>query len=114
MVRKVGNTLEIQGVVSLSGAPTAMGNLIVSIPLGTIDTSQIVDTASNTTLARGNLVRASAANRPAVAKYFSATEVQIFDSDSGGILAVTPTVPFTWASGSTAPLYITVPIVEFA
>lgn len=112
--RRVGDSMQVQAVVSTSGAPTS-ASLTVNIPSGyTIDTTKLASTAQNDTLGIAEARDDSgSAVYPGNVRYSSTTAVAILSGVAADprITAVTQASPFTFANLDAVKLEFTVPIV---
>lgn len=119
MKRRVGDDLEIYGEVKCSGAPTA-GNLTISLPSGlTIDTSKLPNSAADDYKVLGEaLYQNTGLAASGQVYYVSSTSVGLLVDNAAGTyvntVAVTNTVPYTAASGTTYHFRFTVPIVGWS
>ena len=117
--RRVGDTAEIQVLITLSGTPNT-SNLSVNLPSGLVmDTSKLLaDNASFTALSSsifgiGSLADSGGALYNAYVGYSNSTTVTIIRDN--GIAdtrnnIVSATTPFAWASGDTVNVTFSVPI----
>ena len=117
--RRVGDTLEANVFVSLSGAPTAT-QLTVGIPSGlTIDTSKFGTTVSQdrNIVGYGKGLDSGTANLGGfVLSYFNTTSVGVLylSSTSAAASVVNATAPVTWATGDNLDVTFRVPISGWA
>jgi len=114
--RRVGDTMEVRGTISLAGAPTASA-LRIDIPDNLqIDTGKIPDTTSNETALGFSTLRDNSAGNTLQARavYFDANQVRILSfldvGTSEEFNNVSSTSPFTFASGDSVHFEFSVPI----
>lgn len=118
--RRVGDTLEGEVKITLSGAPTAT-TLSFDLPAGhTPDTSKMADTTNGTAmLGEVTIFDASAAAtanvKHARLSYSTGSSfiVYVYSPTNDDYSTVNATNPITFASGDTLTIYFRVPIVEF-
>lgn len=110
--RQVGDSLEMQIGVKLTGAPDVAA-LEINIPDGlTIDFAKVAEADATAHFGTAFLLDIGTLSNNVLAQsfLFSNTVIRFIASGSG---TVTNVVPFTFASGDEIRLLITVPIVEF-
>lgn len=113
--RRVGDSMEIDVLVTTSGAPTA-AQLTVNLPSGyTIDTSKL-STASPSAAAftfesSGVAVDSGNRSRFITATYSSTTAIAPIAEDATGGTGITATAPFTFGSGDYVQFTAKIPIV---
>lgn len=115
--RRVGDELEVKGLVTLSGAPTAAA-LSMTLPSGyTIDTSKLPgSTSSKEPLGFSRAIDAGVANYgPSTIIYSNTTTVSFYSANAASTALVEPnnitnTNPFTFGSGDTVEYNFSVPI----
>lgn len=115
--RRVGDTLEVTGRVSVNSGVTA-AELNITIPSGlAIDTAKLISTTR-----LDNIGEARVRDDDALAvydgfvRYASTTSVAIFAQSTAGSSnsALNNTVPFTWANNDTVMFEFRVPIVGWS
>lgn len=118
--RRVGDSMEVNILLALTGAPTG-ATLSVNLPSGyTIDTSKLgTGTASNAALPGGvgSLLDSGTRAFDLTVAYNSTTSVNpltLCDSNSACTNTIQPTQPFTFANGDQVVLNFTVPIVGWS
>jgi len=106
--------MEIQTQIQLSGAPTSTG-LIVNLPSGyTIDTTKLVSASGAKSLGYGKILDSGSYNGVAAAYYNNTTSVEVRSLSTAvaySMVAVTQSVPFTFANNDNIDLTYVVPIV---
>jgi len=110
--RRVGDSMEVQAFMALTGTPTGAFN--VSIPAGfTIDTAKI--TNGGTSNVYGIVIGADTGvnNYTGSAVALDSTTVRVIADGSGTSLWST-TIPFTWGNTDNASFRFTVPIVGWS
>jgi hypothetical protein len=116
--RRVGDSLEVQVNLTLSGTPTTAG-LTVNLPAGlSIDTSKLPSTTGNAiTIGDARFADATGTGRASGSVgYENATSVRPYYliAGSNAEAAVTQAVPWAWASGDKVNLYYRVPILGWS
>ncbi len=109
--RRVGDTLEMKGTISTSGAPTS-ANATVNLPTGlTIDTAKLTSTAALVSPIQGTVVAidAAAANYWVQAYYSTTTAITFRKDDGDGTIdtTVTQAAPFTFGAGDSIDFHVT-------
>jgi len=105
--RQVGTDLEVQYLLTLSGAPNSTG-LYLNMPSGfTIDTTKIMATTGNPSLFGRGTARDLSTN-----KYYDVS-VNIASSSVIGFF-YTINAPVVWASGDTFTASIKIPVTQFS
>jgi hypothetical protein len=110
--RRVGDSMEVQAALSLTGAPTA-ATLTVNLPSGyTIDTTKLNLTASFAQiLGHGVLNDTGTRTYEANVTYSSTTAVQVAElDDTVATNLVNATSPITWGNTDTITIRFVVPI----
>ena len=113
--RRVGDSIQVIGQIACSGAPTG-GLLTINLPTGiSFDTAKIPGSGSEITLLGvSNALDAGAAwYAPGHVGYNNATSVILFvksTTNSYQEAGLTPTVPYTFASGDLVQFHFTAPI----
>jgi len=119
LYRRVGDCLEGQIKISLSGAPTS-ANLTINLPNSyTIDTSKLVDTtSSNQQVGHCSIVDSGTATYQGVVLYDSSSTLLIAYSDDASAAVtrttVTQLLPITFGASDSIIISFTVPITQFA
>jgi hypothetical protein len=120
--RRIGDTMEIQYRLALSGAPTST-SLTVNMPSGySIDTTKLPDSTNQIEiLGFASLADAAGGNGTQLGRavYNSATSFSLgyYDDTSSAVAvagAVTQAAPFTWASGDSVTIVVSVPVVGWS
>lgn len=118
--RRVGDTLQVMGQVALSGAPTS-AFLSLNLPSGlSIDTTKVVNTASESNLlgVAKVLDNGSQYYRPASVVYNNATSVVIHAASTSTSQTadslITQSVPMTFANGDQIWFFYSVPIAGWS
>ena len=116
--RRVGDSIDIRGRISLSGAPNAV-TLTVNIPFGlAIDTNKIASDAQRT-LGLWSGTDTGVQSYTGVIRYASTNSVGL-DCQNGSLTTyvipalVNATVPFTWGNTDLAHFSFSVPIVGWS
>lgn len=108
--RRVGDTMDLDIKVAVSGAPTS-ASLTVNLPSGyTIDTNKITDTGQGIAgvLSTVAIRDAGTDNFEGMVRYDTTSSVAIFKDDGdGSVSAVTQAAPMTWANGDYTSIKIT-------
>lgn len=115
--RRVGDTLEVTGRVSVNGGVTA-AELTITIPSGlAIDTAKLISTTRLDNLGEARLRDDDAtAVYDGLVRYFSTTSVTILGQSTAGSSnsVLNSTAPFTWANNDTVTFEFKVPIVGWS
>lgn len=115
--RRVGDSMEVQTLVTLSGAPNA-ANYFPNLPAGyTIDTTKLTESsAGQDDLGRGMITQSSGnARYPLRVTYNNTTSVRVYSTNNtapGVVLTavLSQTAPITFATGDTVVIWYKVPI----
>jgi hypothetical protein len=119
--RRVGDTAEIEALITLSGAPNNAAPSI-SLPSGlVIDSSKLVlATNENAHLGTATVVDTGVKQHLASIRYSTTTAVNFWFNQSAGsgvgssLIAINNnTIPFTWGAGDKIAAKFTAPIVNF-
>ena len=114
--RRVGDSMEVQVKVALSGAPTT-ATLSINLPSGhSIDTSKFANTATGC-VGYGRIFDSGSYNGIAAAYYGSTTSVEVRSLSTTvaySMVAVTQAAPITFANGDLIDLVFQVPIQGWA
>lgn len=115
LYRKIGDTIEVQVLVDLSGAP-ASGNLTIDLPAGfTADTSKLINGATvHQTVGDGYLLDNATSENPLFVRFNSTTNVEVLSFVTGTPITfglITPTTPFTFASGDQIQVKFSIPVL---
>ena len=124
--RQVGNDLEVQYLITLSGAPNAT-TLYLNLPSGfNIDTNNLTSTLNQVSFGDGSARDASTnvffklnamiASSSLIGLYYSVNG-QIpptGTSSSTNLAEISATLPTTWASGDTLTATIKVPVTQYS
>lgn len=109
--RRVGDSVEIDVDVSISGGVTA-ANLTIDLPAGlTADASKVADVRSS--MGTATIVDSGSRIYVGGVQYNSTTNVRIIHSESNNLGIVSNTAPITFASGDAVNVRCIVPIVEW-
>lgn len=118
--RRLGQSLEIQYRLAVTGAPTSAG-LTFDLPSGfTLDTTNILDTtASRQQLGWVNLLDSGSATYQGAAMYNTSTTIAAnYIDDAGGPAIIrgniTQAAPMTFANGDTVNANVLIPIVGWS
>lgn len=117
--RRVGDSMEVQASLALSGAPTS-ATLTVNLPSGyTVDTSKILQTEDSYLLGDGSILDAATAGYRTGVFYNNTTSVivQVLKEGTGthtSFLGVTQAVPITFGNGDKVNLTYRVPITGWS
>lgn len=118
--RRVGDSVEVQAYLALSGAPTA-ANLTVNLPSGlVIDTTKVLSTAVNVDQVFGHGLTndTGVGNYQVNAHYNNTTSVSLYILNAAGTYAadniITNTVPFTYGAGDSVQVIFRVPIAGWS
>jgi hypothetical protein len=118
MWRQVGDSMELQVLVSLTGAPT--GGLTINLPSGySINTAKLAGGTGldSSVLGTGYFVHSGTAYFGTNVEYSSASVVRVtslLTTPSGTASPVNATTPITWASGDTLAFTFKVPITGWS
>ena len=111
--RRVGDSMEIQAFLKLTGAPS--GSLTLNMPSGyTIDTAKINSSDIGSNLGYISVRDFGISTRVGIAQYYSTTGFLFYTADSAGDNSVTATQPFTFASTDEISINIRVPILGWS
>lgn len=120
--RRVGDTMEIQAQVNLSGAPNA-ATLTITYPSGyTVDSSKLpsgTNDAGSTVIGTGGSLRTASSNQLLFPRYNNAPgNFSCFGQKVDGIYeldyAVSATTPVTWGNGDVLYFNLTIPILGWS
>ena len=113
--RRVGDSMEIDIVVELAGAPTS-GALSIDIPDGlTVDTAKLSKTDGRSYVGSAFLVdQGTSSNRTMAHVFVLSGDAQLIGMLAIGGSTVTDTGPFTFANLDTIRITVTVPIVGWS
>lgn len=119
--RRVGDQMEVKYLLSLAGAPTS-ANLTVNLPSGyVIDTTKVLETASNIVEFGDGVIFDSGTGQASLsAKYSSSTALAITYLDVTSVGAsntfsnVTQAAPMTFANGDYVFVHVRVPIAGWS
>lgn len=112
--RKVGDSIEVQAVVSLSGAPTA-ADFTVNIPAGlTIDVSKIPSASVSMVLGSAEILDSGVRVYAGTVVYAGTTSVYVNHTEAGNSGLVNATNPTTFGAADTVSLNFKVPILGWS
>jgi hypothetical protein len=114
--RRVGQNMEIQAAITLTGAPTAAA-LRIGLPTGyVIDHSALIGEALGSGQAVGSAVArdSGTADYVGTVKVLSASTAGVYISSNGAAGEWSSTIPHTWAVNDTLSIFCSVPIVEWS
>lgn len=116
--RRIGDTLEVTGAISLTGAPTS-ANLTINLPSGmTIDTAKLSTTTINQVLGQASMYAAGVTSYLGNIGYSTTTAVGLLVGKSDATYAsnatVTQAVPGTFANGDFVNFSFRVPIAGWS
>lgn len=111
--RRVGDSMEVQVHISLTGAPTG-SSLLINLPSGhSIDTTKLSSTAGEKIYGLARIFDTGTKGYDGVVAYASTTSVAVFSAvgtSPPDYALVTATNPFTFGSGDGVNIIFSVPI----
>jgi len=116
--RRVGDTMEVQGLVTTGGLPTA-ATLTFGLPAGhVVDTTKIAYVSGEKVVGLASILDFGTSSYPGFVRYATTSTVSVFAYITSGSFAtnspVNSTTPFTFAMSDTVNVEFAVPIMGWS